>query len=304
MDKCNEAPKVTLEQWRMLLAVVEFGSFASAADHLLKSQSTVSYAMARLQEQLDVAVFKQQGRKAVLTEAGELVARRARTLLSEAQALEQAAQELAAGWEPEIRIMVDVIFPQQLLVNVLKRFAPESRQTRVELIEGSLSGTTDAIVYGRADLALGGVLPTGFLSEPICQIQFVCVAAPDHPLVQLGRPLQEADLKQHRQFVVRDSGPRRRMDAGWLGAEQRWTVSHFQQSIRLLVAGLGYAFVPRHVAEPHLQSGQLVVLPVASGSTRDVPLRMVFADRANAGPALQRFADIVRELGSQYETVE
>ncbi|MCV6606098.1 MAG: LysR family transcriptional regulator [Porticoccaceae bacterium] len=296
----ESTPKVTMEQWRMLLAVVEHGSFAAAADRLLKSQSTVSYAMARLQEHLQVKVFEQRGRKAVLTEAGEMVVRRARSLLADAQALEQAAQVLASGWEPEIRIVVDVIFPQALLTAALKRFAPESRDTRVELIENSLSGTQDAIVQGRADLALGGVLPTGFLSEPVSQIQFVAVAHPQHPLIKLGRPLEEADLKQHRQLVVRDSGPHRRLDAGWLGAEQRWTVSHFHQSLSLLQAGLGYAFVPDHMARSYLDNGSLAVLPVASGSTRDMPLRMVFADRTNAGPALQRFAEIVREEGRGY----
>ena len=61
----------------MLLAVVEHGSFAAAAERLLKSQSTVSYAMARLQEQLQVKVFEQKGRKAELTEAGQMVVRRA-----------------------------------------------------------------------------------------------------------------------------------------------------------------------------------------------------------------------------------
>ncbi len=279
----------------MLLAVIEHGSFAAAADKLLKSQSTVSYAMTRLQQHLGVQIFRMQGRKAVLTEAGELVLRRARGLVSEARALEQAALDLAHGWEPEIRIQVDVIFPQDFLTRVLQRFAPESRHTRVELIEGSLSGTQDAIVHAQADIALGGVLPTGFLSESIGQIKFISVAHAQHPLVKLQRPLHEVDLKQHRQIVVRDSGPRRRLDSGWLGAEQRWTVSHFYQSINLLVAGLGYAFVPDHMVQSFMDRGELVELPVASGSTRDVPLHMVFADSANAGPALQRFAEIVRE---------
>ena len=185
--------------------------------------------------------------------------------------------------------MVDVIFPEDLLTNILQRFAPESRHTRVELLEGALSGTQDSIVHGSADIALGGVLPTGFLSEPICQIQFVSVAHPQHPLVKLARPLQESDIKQHRH-----------LDAGWLGAEQRWTVSHFHQSLYLLTTGLGYAFVPDYMARPYLERGELVVLQVASGSTRDIPLRMVFADRANAGPALQRFAEIVREESRNY----
>ncbi|VEB42274.1 chromosome replication initiation inhibitor protein [Chromobacterium violaceum] len=44
--------KTTLEQWQVLRAIVEEGGFAQAAEKLHRSQSAVSYAVARLQEQL------------------------------------------------------------------------------------------------------------------------------------------------------------------------------------------------------------------------------------------------------------
>ena len=43
-------PQVSLEQWSMFIAVVEAGSFQAAADKLLKSQSSISYAMQKMQE--------------------------------------------------------------------------------------------------------------------------------------------------------------------------------------------------------------------------------------------------------------
>ena len=66
-------PRITLEQWRALEAVVERGGYAQAAGALHKSQSTITYAVQQIQKLLDVKVFEIQGRKAVLTEAGQVL---------------------------------------------------------------------------------------------------------------------------------------------------------------------------------------------------------------------------------------
>ena len=65
-----KAPRVTLDQWRTLQAVVDHGGFAQAAEALHRSQSSVSYTVARMQDQLGVPLLRIDGRKAVLTEAG------------------------------------------------------------------------------------------------------------------------------------------------------------------------------------------------------------------------------------------
>src|ERR1700716_342248 len=96
-------PRISLEQWRALLAVVDEGSYAKAAKALHKSQSSVTYAVQQLESQLGVKAYKMGGRQAVRTPPGELLSRRARYLLEEAGGLEQAAKKLSAGWEAEIR---------------------------------------------------------------------------------------------------------------------------------------------------------------------------------------------------------
>ena len=56
--------KTTLEQWALLEKVVELGSFAKAAEETHRSQSSVSYNLALLQERLGVTLLTPSGRRA------------------------------------------------------------------------------------------------------------------------------------------------------------------------------------------------------------------------------------------------
>src|SRR4051812_2211483 len=98
----QNVPRITLEQWRALQAVVESGGYAQAAGSLHKSQSTVTYAVQKIERLLGLEVFEIRGRKAVLTDAGQVLYRRAKTLLEEAAMLERGAAAMSAEWQPEI----------------------------------------------------------------------------------------------------------------------------------------------------------------------------------------------------------
>ena len=156
---------ITLEQWRALTAVVDAGGYAQAAEVMHKTQSSVSYAVQKLESVLGVKVFKIEGRKAVLTPTGELLYRRARYLLDEAGSLEQAAKKLSAGWEAEIHVVVEAIFPTFVLLRCLDLLGEESPHTRIEVIESVISGTSEALLQGSADLAIAGSIPQGFLGD-------------------------------------------------------------------------------------------------------------------------------------------
>jgi len=286
-------PRITLDQWNALVTVVEAGGYAQASSRLHRTQSTVTYTIKKLEDLLGVKVFELQGRKAVLTPIGEVLYRRGRALVEEAGRLERATAELARGWEPEIRLAVDIIFPTWLLLECLDAFGQEHPDTRIELTESVLGGTEEALIEGRADLAIGGVVPGGFMGDPLMQVRFVCAAAPSHPLHQAGRALGLDDLRQHRHLVVRDSGVQRSRSGGWLN-EKRWTVTNKATSIRAACMGLGYAWYPQESIRAELDSGALVPLPLAEGRERYVTLYLVHADRDTAGPGVRRLAEILR----------
>jgi len=290
-----ETPRITLEQWRALLAVVDAGGYAQAAESLNKSQSSVTYAVQKLESLLGVKAFEIQGRKAVLTPTGELLVRRARALVDDAGGIERSARALSAGWEAEIRIAVEIIFPAWLVLRCLDRFGVESPQTRVELIESVLGGTPEALLRGEADLAISPQVPAGFLGDPLIRLRAIAVAHPDHPLHLLGRALSIRDLRAHRHLVVRESGTRRATRALGVEAAQRWTVSHLATSIQAARMGYGFAWYPEEAIRDELASGALKPLPLREGGERFAELYLVIADRDNAGPGTLRLAQILRE---------
>jgi DNA-binding transcriptional LysR family regulator len=292
-------PRISLEQWRSLLAVVDAGGYAQAAELMHKSQSAVTYAVQKIEALLGVKLFKVIGRKAQLTATGQVLYRRAKALLEEAGALEGAAGALAAGWEAELRLAVEIIFPTWLLLRCFARFAAEQPQTRIELYETVLSGTEEALVQRRVDLAICSQVPPGFAGDPLMRIRFIAVAHPEHPLHQLGRQLTMQDLRKHRHLVIRDSGSQRR-SGSWVGSEQIWTVSNKATSIHAAGLGLGFAWYPEDTVRGELERGALKALPLREGGERWGDLYLVFADRDYAGPGALRLAQIIREhVGEQ-----
>ncbi len=286
-------PRITLDQWAALVAVVESGGYAAASRRLHRTQSTVTYTIQKLEDLLGLKVFEIQGRKAVLTDAGQVLYRRGKALLESAAQLERAAGELSHGWEPEIRLAVDTIFPTWLMLECLAEFGTEHPGTRIEFIETVLGGTEEALADGSADFVIGSLVPGGFLGDPLMQVRFVCAAAPSHPLHALARPLTLDDLRAHRHLVVRDSGARRSRSGGWLN-EQRWTVSNKATSIRAACMGLGYAWYAEQSIREELEAGRLRPLPLIEGSERYVTLYLIYADRDTAGPGVRKLTDIVR----------
>ncbi len=290
----SDFPHITLEQWRALIAVVETGSYANAAQALNKSQSSVTYALQKMESLLDVAVFEVQGRKAVLTPTGQLLYRRALRLIDEATGIERAAKKMSAGWEPEISLAVDIIFPSGLLLDCLDQFGKKSPHTRIELLETVMGGTLEALLKGQVDLAIASAIPQGFLGHTLIQLRFIPVAHPNHPLHQLGRELTIRDLEAERHLVIRESGSHRNTNVLAAQGPQRWTVGHSATSIDAVSRGYGFAWFPEANIRRQLQAGTLKALPMHGGGERFVTMYLVLADPEVAGPGTRYLAELIR----------
>ena len=291
-------PQIALDHWRALIAVVDAGGYAQAAQALFKSQSAVTYAVQKIESQLSLKVFELQGRKAVLTPTGQMLYRRALALVGEAGDLEQAAHRLSAGWEAEIHLAVEILFPTRVVLDSLERFGEESPRTRIELVESVLGGTSEALLTGQADLAICPQVPPGFLGDPLLQVSVVAVAHRDHALHRLGRELSLRDLADHRHVVVRDSGAKRDRKAVSVEVDQRWTVSTVASSIQAVSRGHGFAWLPSAQIADELASGQLKPLPLREGRERIMTLYLVLADPDFAGPGVRRLAQTLREAAN------
>ncbi len=277
-------PKISLDQWITFRTVVNCGSYALAADTLNKSQSSISYAISRLNDQLPKPVLQILGRKAELTAEGEVLFRHADQLIKQAQNMEDLARSMAVDFEAEVTVALDVLLDISALICPLETFSKRFPHTRVRILETSMTGTTEALIEKKANIVIGANVPVGFSGDQLKTINMIPVAAPFHPVFEKEQ-VNEIELKSYRQVVLRDSGLRAQRDAGWLEAEQRWTVSHFFSSISLIRSGLAFGFLPSNWINWELEQGLLKEIPLIGGYTRAIPLYLMQAALGSPGPA-------------------
>lgn len=296
IDSPSVTPHITLEQWRSLVAVVDAGGYAQAAEVLHKSQSSITYAVQRLEHVLDVKVFTIQGRKAVLTPVGQMLYQRARQLLEDSLGMERAAARASAGWESEITIAVEVLYPTWLLLECLEKFGEVSPQTRINLYETVLDGGADLLKQGKVDLAILPVVPQGYNGEVLQgSARILPVAHPDHPLHRLQRELSLRDLRKYRHIVVRDTSINRSDKTYTVDVAQRWTVTNMATSIGAVSRGYGFAWLSEDKIRHELEAGILKPLPLRGGSERFANFYLIFPDGEAAGPGVERLGQVIRE---------
>lgn len=289
--------KVSLDQWRALQSVVDCGGFAQAAVQLHRSQSSVSYAVNRLQALLGVKLLHIEGRKAVLSEAGKVLLQRSRQLLADASAIEQQAHHLEQGWEAEIRLAVETAYPKQMLMDALTAFVPVGKDTRIRLQEVVLSGAEDVLLNAEADLVVTPFIPQGFLGEELVRVKFIAVAKPDYPLHQLDREITMHDLNAETHIVVSDSGSKS-LDAGWISDSRRWQVASLDAARKIILNGLGYGWLPENEVTDDIKQGGLKLLPLKNGAQYSATLYLVHANLDQVGPAAQLLADLLKRFSN------
>jgi DNA-binding transcriptional LysR family regulator len=255
--------RLTLDALTVLDAIARNGSFARAATELHRVPSALTYTVQQLESDLDITLFSREGRRATLTPAGHELLNDGRLLLKAAADIECRIQQVAKGWETELRIAIDTILSPQAVFPIIDAFTRENAGTRIRLSTEVLGGTWDALVNGRADLILGASSDAppggGFATLPLGQWQWVFAVAPHHPILAAPEPLSEAVLTRYRAVSVADSSrntPPRTI--GLLSGQDVLTVATMRDKLAAQIAGLGIGFLPRHLAAPALTSGKLV----------------------------------------------
>lgn len=258
--------KLTLEAIELVDAIARYGSFAAAAERLYKVPSTISYAVAKLEEQLGLALFVRNGPRVTLTPAGHEMLKEGRWLLAAARQLESRMRQIATGFETELRLVHDSLIPTSAFGDDIRAFEALDTGTRLRINSDALNGPWECLREGRADIIVAageGPAGGGYKAVPVGSLEFVFCATAAHPLAKLGRPISRADLLEHTAVVVGD-GARSLNDrtVGLQSGQRRITVPSMQAKIECQAAGLGLGFLPRACIRVELDNGILVELPV------------------------------------------
>ncbi|MCX7142523.1 MAG: LysR family transcriptional regulator [Proteobacteria bacterium] len=259
--------KLTLDALQVMDAIERQGSFAAAAAELHRVPSALTYSVQKLEQDLDVLLFDRSGHRARLTPAGRELMQEGRQLLRAAGELECRVKRVATGWETELRIALDIMIPAAQLYPLIAEFYAEESGTRIRLAHEVLAGTWDALVSGRAELALGvsGEVPAGggYAIRILGYKDFVFAVAPDHPLAAQPEPLRREQILAHRAVAIGDSSrnlPLR--SVGLLTGQDVLTVPDLASKLAAQLAGLGCGYLPGHAAAPLIKAKRLVAKEV------------------------------------------
>lgn len=288
-DGATRLPRTTLEQWAVLRVVVDTGGFAQAAASLHRSQSAISYAIARLQERLDVPLLEIHGRRAVLTDAGRALLAQAVPLIDDLVRLEERGRAIGNGEDIRIRLLVDSLFPKPRMFQALQQLARAYPHVEIE-VEETVRQTAPVALHHPFDLAIAIPDTDSRGSQRIAEIELVAVAHRDHVLHGRPAPLSAATLARQLRIDIQGVGH----GLHEANAEHRvWRVSTVEAAVAAVTQGLCFGWLPRSLIEEQLASGLLVPLLLQSGGKRLISLDLSFGDAERAGPATHALARLL-----------
>lgn len=300
---------VTIDQLRTFIAAAEVGSFSGAARRLGRAQSVVSQALANLEVQLGVKLFDRTSRPPSLTEQGLAILGEARQVKSAVDGLKARARSLASGLEPEVSVVIDVMFPIDVLTEAVAAFREKFPETPLRLYVEALGAVVKPVLEGVCAFGIIGSLPIapqGLQRERILAVPMKMFAAPTHPLAEYRRPLARKVLDQHIQLVLTD---RTSLSVGQefgVFSTRTWRLADLGAKHSFLLAGLGWGSMPIAVVASDVSSGLLV--PLELEETRPVGYEMqmsiIYPDAAPPGIAGRWLIDRMKVAGGAEATLQ
>ena len=259
----------TLDQLRILKAIVDEGSFKKAADSLFVTQPAVSLQVQNLEKQLDIAIFDRGGRKAQLTEAGKLLLNYCEKILGECLETCKAVEDLNNLKGGSIIIGASQTTGTYLMPRMIGVFRQKYPEVSVQLQIHSTRRTGWSVANGQIDIAIiGGQLPLE-LNElleviPFATDELALVLPTNHPLAK-SKELTKEDLYSLR-FITLDNQSTTRKVVDQLLSSSGLDVQrlHIEMELNSLEAiknavqsNLGAAFLPVVSIERELSGGSI-----------------------------------------------
>jgi DNA-binding transcriptional LysR family regulator len=282
---------MTLDQLRMLVKIAETGSVLAAADALFRSQPTISVAIKKLEEELGVTLLSRDGYRASLTSEGKMLCQKAKAVLQQSEGFRDLAHHLATGNEPEVRIAIEASCPMPLILKIMRNSEQSFPNTEFSLMVENLWGAMERLQEGDAELAICPWLNEDLTVEsfPFVRSHLLTVAAPDFIPLEKNTELALNDLQNLVQVVVKDSSRRARAESyGVLQQGRHWLVNDHYTKKELLLAGMGWGRLHRHLIERELQDGRLVPLNIRDYPvTLDIEMRVVRKIAESHGPVAE-----------------
>lgn len=274
--------KYSPESLEAFVQTVASGSFSAAARALSKSQSTISNAIANLEDDLGFTLFDRSGRNPVLTEHGQRAFAQVQQILAASHRLDELAVRLSQGVEPRLSLAISDFWQADHHENLLNRFEVRYPDIDFECMIAEDADALDLIQAGRVHLGVVRAQPQLPPDLAVARLQVGAQMAiylhQDHALSQL-QEVSEGQLGELRHLRlntwVQNRDP--------LPAGRVWSAPSYLLLLEMAEQGFGWSILPRWLVE---QFGHQVLkeLPVP-GWPQHIAVDVVWSRRNPPGPA-------------------
>lgn len=283
-------------QIEAFLAVVEAGSIAAAAISLKRSRTTISTALAALEDELGVNLFERSGNQLQLSTIGQAVLTDCRRFNHIARQIHSRCQQHLSGAESVLRIARDDALPESFWLDLLRQLKERFPQTSVSVYLAPPKELSSLVINQAVDVAYGLMPPPtseGYQwFRELADVRMMTVAAPEHALSRLPRVLQD-DLMNHTQVTLAY------MDNGQLVAESAETdnflaFTQYELICDAVISGAGWADLPFPLITEELRQGRLKLIRHRSAQWWKV-FSALESERAQGGAVISWLAAQLEE---------
>jgi DNA-binding transcriptional LysR family regulator len=281
---------VSLDQLRAFIAAADEGSFSAAARKLRRAQSVVSELVSSLEGQIGIELFDRSARYPVLTPQGAVLLGDARGIASGVDFMKARAKGMASGLEPELGVVVDVMFPIAAITEAAKEFRVKFPGIPLRLFVEALGAAYQPVLDGVTGIGIVGslpIMPPALTAERLVEVALIMVAAREHPLAAYQGTIPKSELAKHVQLVLTDrSSLSKGREFGVMSAST-WRLADLFAKHEFLLSGLGWGGMPAHAVQGDIAAGRLVELAIEELPPGGLmlPMAAVYPTAAPPGPA-------------------
>ncbi|MGY3688900.1 LysR family transcriptional regulator [Vibrio coralliilyticus] len=277
--------------------IVEEGSFLKASQKLYCTQSTVTFQIKQLEQDLSLQLFEKIGRKMVLTQAGEKILPYVYELARVMENIEGTAQQESSEPTGELKVLVAETQLAYKMAKVLKEFRIRAPKVRLSLQSQNCYQIRDELIADKADL--GVFYQVG--NDDALEVQ----EFEQEPLVLIGSPLlKELDLQkkgQHVELGFISNGPQclfrqtfeRIIRERAITIDNMIELSSINTIKNCVESNIGISYLPRFTVEKELQNGRLQEIPFTNEPQMIEPRCGYHAGKC-VTPAMDVFIDCMR----------
>ncbi|WP_418641451.1 LysR family transcriptional regulator [Vibrio chaetopteri] len=244
--------KLQFDNIASFVAVVEAGSFSSAARKLGKSQSTVSTAIQNLESDLGFNLFIRQNAKVTLTDKGKRLFHLSTPVVSKYRDLLTAVSKMSHSEQIVFRVGIDPLVYNSNVKQTLFQFSEAFPEIDLEVVTKPSFVLSNYISQGKIDLALGNPYhktDNDFNMDELFNVNCWWVG--------------HASLLEHKPSLPRVllmDGFDELLNLSDLATHQIWRLDDLSTIVELCKAQKGIAFLPEHIVEPSLTTKELAIM--------------------------------------------